>query len=199
MRAGRCNRARERRRGVRVAVSPLGASSPQAELSSDGGIRRALERNWRPILSASMIARHIRNHDKENRLEGFLKITTGRPTRLGECGRQSSRDIWEQVLEESGDRKRAPSEGALFFWEGRLVSWAGREEHHRRLRRGRTVETTRAGENRTRARFAAPPQRQAQREAIRPVLPWTRGRPRHWFDGERRRAPFLRGFHQGSE
>jgi len=46
-------------------------------------IRRALDLQTGG-LSQSMIARLIRNHDKEHRLEGFLKITQarGRPTAL---------------------------------------------------------------------------------------------------------------------
>ncbi len=43
------------------------------------GIRRALEIKL-AALSQSMIARLIRDHDKENRLEGFLKITQAAQT-----------------------------------------------------------------------------------------------------------------------
>lgn len=43
------------------------------------GIRRALEIKL-AALSQSMIARLIRNHDKEHRLEGFLKITQAAQT-----------------------------------------------------------------------------------------------------------------------
>jgi hypothetical protein len=58
----------------------LGASSPQAELEDVmEGIRRALEVKL-AALSQSMIARLIRNHDKEHRLEGFLKITQAAQT-----------------------------------------------------------------------------------------------------------------------
>ncbi|MGC2444445.1 hypothetical protein, partial [Candidatus Binatus sp.] len=58
----------------------LGASSPQAELEDAmDGIRRALEIKL-AALSQSMIARLIRNHDKEHRLEGFLKITQAAQT-----------------------------------------------------------------------------------------------------------------------
>ena len=58
----------------------LGASSPQAELEEAlDGIRRALEVKL-AALSQSMIARLIRNHDKEHRLEGFLKITQAAQT-----------------------------------------------------------------------------------------------------------------------
>jgi hypothetical protein len=58
----------------------LGASSPQAELEQAmEHIRRALELKL-AALSHSMIARLIRNHDKEHRLEGFLKITQAAQT-----------------------------------------------------------------------------------------------------------------------
>ena len=58
----------------------LGASSPQAELEGlMEAIRRALEVKL-AALSQSMIARLIRNHDKERRLEGFLKITQAAQT-----------------------------------------------------------------------------------------------------------------------
>ncbi len=58
----------------------LGASSPQAALEDAmEGIRRALEIKL-AALSQSMIARLIRDHDKENRLEGFLKITQAAQT-----------------------------------------------------------------------------------------------------------------------
>jgi hypothetical protein len=58
----------------------LGASSPQAELEDAmDGIRRALELKL-AALSQSMIARLIRSHDKEHRLEGFLKITQAAQT-----------------------------------------------------------------------------------------------------------------------
>jgi hypothetical protein len=58
----------------------LGASSPQAELEDAmDEIRRALETKL-AALSHSMIARLIRNHDKEHRLEGFLKITQAAQT-----------------------------------------------------------------------------------------------------------------------
>src|SRR6266481_3669692 len=58
----------------------LGASSPQTELEDAmEGIRRALEIKL-AALSQSMIARLIRNHDKEHRLEGFLKITQAAQT-----------------------------------------------------------------------------------------------------------------------
>jgi hypothetical protein len=58
----------------------LGASSPQAEIEDAmEAIRRALEIKL-AALSHSMIARLIRNHDKENRLEGFLKITQAAQT-----------------------------------------------------------------------------------------------------------------------
>jgi hypothetical protein len=58
----------------------LGASSPQAELEDVmEGIRRALEVKL-AALSQSMIARLIRIHDKEHRLEGFLKITQAAQT-----------------------------------------------------------------------------------------------------------------------
>ncbi len=58
----------------------LGASSPQE------GIEEVMERIRRALgiklaaLSQSMIARLIRNHDTENRLEGFLKITQAAQT-----------------------------------------------------------------------------------------------------------------------
>jgi len=58
----------------------LGASSPQAELDDlMENIRRALETKL-AALSQSMIARLIRAHDRENRLEGFLKITQAAQT-----------------------------------------------------------------------------------------------------------------------
>jgi hypothetical protein len=58
----------------------LGAASPQAELDDAmEGIRRALDVKL-AALSQSMIARLIRNHDKEHRLEGFLKITQAAQT-----------------------------------------------------------------------------------------------------------------------
>ena len=58
----------------------LGASSPQAELEDVmEAIRRALEIKL-AALSQSMIARLIRAHDKEHRLEGFLKITQAAQT-----------------------------------------------------------------------------------------------------------------------
>ena len=58
----------------------LGAASPQAELEDAmEGIRRALEIKL-AALSHSMIARLIRNHDREHRLEGFLKITQAAQT-----------------------------------------------------------------------------------------------------------------------
>lgn len=58
----------------------LGAASPQAELEEEmEGIRRALEIKL-AALSQSMIARLIRIHDREHRLEGFLKITQAAQT-----------------------------------------------------------------------------------------------------------------------
>ena len=58
----------------------LGASSPQAGLEDAmEGIRRALEIKL-AALSQSMIARLIRIHDREHRLEGFLKITQAAQT-----------------------------------------------------------------------------------------------------------------------
>jgi hypothetical protein len=58
----------------------LGASSPQADLDDVmENIRRALETKL-AALSQSMIARLIREHDRENRLEGFLKITQAAQT-----------------------------------------------------------------------------------------------------------------------
>jgi hypothetical protein len=58
----------------------LGASSPQPELEDlMEALRRALEVKL-AALSQSMIARLIRNHDKEHRLEGFLKITQAAQT-----------------------------------------------------------------------------------------------------------------------
>ena len=58
----------------------LGASSPEAEIENAmEAIRRALEIKL-ASLSHSMIARLIRSHDKENRLEGFLKITQAAQT-----------------------------------------------------------------------------------------------------------------------
>ncbi len=58
----------------------LGASPPQAELDDTmEQLRRALEVKL-AALSHSMIARLIRDHDRENRLEGFLKITQAAQT-----------------------------------------------------------------------------------------------------------------------
>jgi hypothetical protein len=58
----------------------LGASSPQAALEDAmEAIRRALEIKL-AALSQNMIARLIRNHDREHRLEGFLKITQAAQT-----------------------------------------------------------------------------------------------------------------------
>ncbi|MGH7924722.1 MAG: hypothetical protein ACREQH_09045 [Candidatus Binatus sp.] len=58
----------------------LGASSPQAGFEDAiERIRRALEIKL-AALSQSMIARLIRNHDREHRLEGFLKITQAAQT-----------------------------------------------------------------------------------------------------------------------
>src|ERR1035437_3935517 len=58
----------------------LGAASPQAELEEEmEGIRRALEIKL-AALSQSMIARLIRIHDCEHRLEGFLKIAQAAQT-----------------------------------------------------------------------------------------------------------------------
>ena len=58
----------------------LGALSPQAELEDAmEGIRRALEIKL-AALSQSMIARLIHIHDREHRLEGFLKITQAAQT-----------------------------------------------------------------------------------------------------------------------
>src|SRR5208282_1131962 len=58
----------------------LGAASPQAELEDAmEGIRRALEIKL-AALSHTMIARLIHNHDREHRLEGFLKITQAAQT-----------------------------------------------------------------------------------------------------------------------
>ncbi len=58
----------------------LGASPPEAGLEdATAGIRRALEIKL-AALSHSMIARLIRDHDRENRLEGLLKITQAAQT-----------------------------------------------------------------------------------------------------------------------
>ncbi len=58
----------------------LGASSPQVELEAAmEEIRRALEIKL-TALSQTMIARLIRDHDREHRLEGFLKITQAAQT-----------------------------------------------------------------------------------------------------------------------
>src|SRR5271166_3338604 len=73
-------RARIWERGWPSCGFQLGASSPQAALEDAmEGIRRALEIKL-AALSQSMIARLIRDHDKENRLEGFLKITQAAQT-----------------------------------------------------------------------------------------------------------------------
>jgi hypothetical protein len=58
----------------------LGAASPQAQLEDVmAGIRRALEIKL-AALSQNMIARLIHIHDREHRLEGFLKITQAAQT-----------------------------------------------------------------------------------------------------------------------
>ncbi len=58
----------------------LGTAPPEAELADAmEGIRRALETKL-AALSHSMIARLIRIHDREHRLEGFLKITQAAQT-----------------------------------------------------------------------------------------------------------------------
>ncbi len=58
----------------------LGTASPEGELEDAmEGIRRALETKL-AALSHSMIARLIRIHDREHRLEGFLKITQAAQT-----------------------------------------------------------------------------------------------------------------------
>ncbi|HYK63771.1 MAG TPA: hypothetical protein VEY94_02395, partial [Patescibacteria group bacterium] len=58
----------------------LGASSPQAGLDDAmEALRRALEIKL-AALSQSVIARLIREHDREHRLEGFLKITQAAQT-----------------------------------------------------------------------------------------------------------------------
>ena len=81
----------------------LGASSPQAELEEAmEGIRRALEIKL-AALSQSMIARLIRNHDKEHRLEGFLKITQAAQTdALVRVLDDKLARYLAQVLEENG-------------------------------------------------------------------------------------------------
>ncbi len=84
--------ARVVRCGLKDAIAPettprcsscgfqLGAAPPQAELEEAmEGIRRALEIKL-AALSQSMIARLIRIHDREHRLEGFLKITQAAQT-----------------------------------------------------------------------------------------------------------------------
>lgn len=58
----------------------LGAASPQVELENAmDEIQRALETKL-AALSHSVVARLIREHDSENRLEGFLKITQAAQT-----------------------------------------------------------------------------------------------------------------------
>jgi hypothetical protein len=58
----------------------LGARSPQAGIKQAiEALRRALEVKL-AALSQSVIARLIRNHDREHRLEGFLKITQAAQT-----------------------------------------------------------------------------------------------------------------------
>jgi hypothetical protein len=81
----------------------LGASSPQAELDDAmEAIRRALEIKL-AALSQSMIARLISNHDKENRLEGFLKITQAAQTdALVRVLDEKLARYLAQVLEEAG-------------------------------------------------------------------------------------------------
>ena len=81
----------------------LGASSPQAELEDAmEGIRRALEIKL-AALSQNMIARLIRNHDREHRLEGFLKITQAAQTdALVRVLDEKLARYLAQVLEEDG-------------------------------------------------------------------------------------------------
>jgi hypothetical protein len=81
----------------------LGASSPQAELEAAmEGIRRALEIKL-AALSQNMIARLIRNHDREHRLEGFLKITQAAQTdALVRVLDEKLARYLAQVLEEDG-------------------------------------------------------------------------------------------------
>ena len=81
----------------------LGASSPQPELEDAmEAIRRALEIKL-AALSQSMIARLIRNHDKEHRLEGFLKITQAAQTdALVRVLDDKLARYLSQVLEENG-------------------------------------------------------------------------------------------------
>ena len=85
----------------------LGASSPQAELEdATEGIRRALEIKL-AALSQSMIARLIRIHDKEHRLEGFLKITQAAQTdALVRVLDEKLARYLAQVLEENGQAVR---------------------------------------------------------------------------------------------
>ncbi len=65
-------------------------------------IRRALEIKL-AALSQSMIARLIRNHDKEHRLEGFLKITQAAQTdALVRVLDENLARYLAQVLEERG-------------------------------------------------------------------------------------------------
>ncbi len=81
----------------------LGASSPQAGLEEVmERIRRALEIKL-ATLSQSMIARLIRSHDRENRLEGFLKITQAAQTdALVRVLDEKLAKYLAQVLEEEG-------------------------------------------------------------------------------------------------
>src|ERR1700720_2529479 len=93
-------------------------------------IRRALELKL-AALSQSMIARVIRNHDKEHRLEGFLKITQAAQTDalVRVLDDKLARDL-AQVLERGGVVRcffAWPGGNALArLWRGRTLkrsSW----------------------------------------------------------------------------
>ena len=105
----------------------------------DGSDRRALEFKL-AALSQSMIARLIRNHDQEHRLEGFLKITQAAQTdALVRVLDEKLARYLAQVLDEVGSKTESLARGgsALFLgwpggnalarlWRGRMLrrsSW----------------------------------------------------------------------------
>ncbi|HEV2169610.1 MAG TPA: hypothetical protein VGR40_01615, partial [Candidatus Binatus sp.] len=84
----------------------LGASSPQAALEDAmEATRRALEVKL-AALSQSVIARLISEHDRERRLEGFLKITQAAQTdALVRVLDEKLARYLAQVLDEAAARK----------------------------------------------------------------------------------------------
>jgi hypothetical protein len=86
----------------------LGASLPQATLDEAmEAIQRALKIKL-GALSQNVIARLIRDHDREHRLEGFLKITQAAQTdALVRVLDEKLAHYLEQVLDESAAGKEA--------------------------------------------------------------------------------------------